>query len=205
MIELQRLGVETIAGDRYADAPAMQVAHRSHVFRMLDGAELRRVVALEQPHLIVPEIEAIDTATLLALEAEGRRVVPTARDAADHGLWRASGAWPRRRSGCRPRPIVSRPTLAVERAEGLPLDRQVGLNPALAALMPAFEAGDLGVVQGLGDPDFQPVSLSRDRHLGHGFIMRGNYRQLYNGVLGRWWNCQSAQFEPARYPPLPLV
>ena len=62
-IELQRLAVEVIAVDRYADAPAMQVAHRSHVINMLDGAEIRRLVALEQPDLIVPEIEAIDTAT----------------------------------------------------------------------------------------------------------------------------------------------
>lgn len=78
-IELQRLGVETIAVDRYADAPAMQVAHRSHVVDMLDPAEVRRVVELERPHLVVPEIEAIHTPTLLELEAEGVTVVPTAR------------------------------------------------------------------------------------------------------------------------------
>ncbi|MDT9595084.1 formate-dependent phosphoribosylglycinamide formyltransferase [Nocardioides zeae] len=78
-IELQRLGVETIAVDRYADAPAMQVAHRSHVVDMLDGAEVRRVVELERPDWVVPEIEAIHTPTLLELEAEGVRVVPTAR------------------------------------------------------------------------------------------------------------------------------
>lgn len=81
VIEFQRLGVECIAVDRYADAPAMQVAHRSHVIRMLDGAELRRVVELEKPHYIVPEIEAIHTPTLLELEAEGYTVVPTARAA----------------------------------------------------------------------------------------------------------------------------
>ncbi len=80
-IELQRLGCEVIACDRYQDAPAMQVAHRSHVFPMLDGAALRRVVAYEQPDLIVPEIEAIATDTLIELEQEGRRVVPTARAA----------------------------------------------------------------------------------------------------------------------------
>jgi phosphoribosylglycinamide formyltransferase 2 len=80
-IELQRLGCEVIACDRYADAPAMQVAHRSHVFSMLDGDELRRVIELERPHLVVPEIEAIATETLLDLEAEGVRVVPTARAA----------------------------------------------------------------------------------------------------------------------------
>ena len=80
-IELQRLAVEVIAVDRYADAPAMQVAHRSHVINMLDGAEIRRLVALEQPDLIVPEIEAIDTATLIELEREGVNVIPTARAA----------------------------------------------------------------------------------------------------------------------------
>lgn len=81
VIELQRLGVECIAVDRYANAPAMQVAHRSHVVRMLDGAALRRVIEQERPHLVVPEIEAIHTPTLLALEAEGVTVVPTARAA----------------------------------------------------------------------------------------------------------------------------
>ncbi|MFM2091688.1 MAG: hypothetical protein RLZZ127_2177, partial [Planctomycetota bacterium] len=80
-IELIRLGCEVIACDRYAGAPAMQVAHRSHVFPMLDGARLREVVALERPHLVVPEIEAIATQTLVELEAEGVRVVPTARAA----------------------------------------------------------------------------------------------------------------------------
>ncbi len=81
VIELQRLGCEVIAVDRYAGAPAMQVAHRSHVISMLDGAALRRVVEQERPDLIVPEIEAIATATLVELEAEGYRVVPTARAA----------------------------------------------------------------------------------------------------------------------------
>jgi phosphoribosylglycinamide formyltransferase 2 len=78
VIELQRLGVETIAVDRYADAPAMQVAHRSHVISMLDGAAIRRIVELERPHLIVPEIEAIHTPTLQELEREGYTVIPTA-------------------------------------------------------------------------------------------------------------------------------
>jgi phosphoribosylglycinamide formyltransferase 2 len=79
VIELQRMGCEVIACDRYADAPAMQVAHRSHVLPMLDGDELRRVIELEQPDLVVPEIEAIATATLVELEAGGLHVVPTAR------------------------------------------------------------------------------------------------------------------------------
>ena len=80
-IELQRLGCEVIACDRYAGAPAMQVAHRSHVFRMLDGETLRKVVELEKPDLIVPEIEAIATDVLVDLENHGQRVVPTARAA----------------------------------------------------------------------------------------------------------------------------
>ncbi len=78
-IEAQRLGVEVIAVDRYASAPAMQVAHRSHVVDMLDPEALRSVIAKEQPTLVVPEIEAIHTPTLLELEAQGLRVVPTAR------------------------------------------------------------------------------------------------------------------------------
>lgn len=81
VIEAQRFGIEVIAVDRYANAPAMQVAHRSHVISMLDGAALRRVVELERPDLIVPEIEAIATDTLVELEAEGYRVVPSARAA----------------------------------------------------------------------------------------------------------------------------
>ena len=84
-IELQRFGVEVVAVDRYADAPAMQVAHRSHVIDMLDGDAIRAVVAREQPQLIVPEIEAIHTETLVELERElagsGARVIPTARAA----------------------------------------------------------------------------------------------------------------------------
>lgn len=78
-IECQRLGLEIIACDRYANAPAMQVAHRSHVFNMLDGAALREVITRERPHYVVPEVEAIATQTLVELEAEGVNVVPTAR------------------------------------------------------------------------------------------------------------------------------
>ncbi len=82
IIALQRLGVEVIAVDRYADAPGMQVAHRSHVISMTDGAALRRVIELEKPHLVVPEIEAIATDTLVEIEAEGlAQVIPTARAA----------------------------------------------------------------------------------------------------------------------------
>ena len=79
VIELQRLGVEVIAVDRYANAPAMQVAHKSYVINMLDGAALRKIAEDEKPDYIVPEIEAIATDTLLALESEGFTVIPTAR------------------------------------------------------------------------------------------------------------------------------
>ena len=82
VIELQRLGVEVIAVDRYADAPAQQVAHRAHVIDMTDAAALRELVLRERPHLIVPEIEAIATDELVRIEAEGlARVIPTAHAA----------------------------------------------------------------------------------------------------------------------------
>ena len=78
-IELQRFGIEVIAADRYADAPAMQVAHSAHVLDMLDGAALRALVNKVKPDLIIPELEAIATDTLAALEQEGVKVVPNAR------------------------------------------------------------------------------------------------------------------------------
>jgi phosphoribosylglycinamide formyltransferase 2 len=79
VIALQRLGCEVIGVDRYADAPGMQVAHRSHVIAMTDGAALRAVIERERPHLVVPEIEAIATATLVDIEREGwTEVIPTA-------------------------------------------------------------------------------------------------------------------------------
>ena len=82
VIALQRLGVEVIAVDRYADAPGQQVAHRAHVIAMTDGAALHRLVEQEKPHLIVPEIEAIATDTLVAIESAGlAEVIPTARAA----------------------------------------------------------------------------------------------------------------------------
>ncbi len=80
-IEAQRLGVMVVAVDRYPNAPAMQVAHRSHVVSMLDAAALRRIIKEEKPDFVVPEIEAIATDELLALEAEGVTVIPTARAA----------------------------------------------------------------------------------------------------------------------------
>ena len=80
-IELQRFGCEVIAVDRYAHAPAMQVAHRSHVINMLDAGALRALIEQERPALVVPEIEAIATATLVELEREGQVVIPTARAA----------------------------------------------------------------------------------------------------------------------------
>jgi len=81
VIELQRLGVEVIVVDRYENAPAMQVAHRSYALSMLDGSALREIIEQEKPDYIVPEIEAIATETLVELEAEGFNVVPTARAA----------------------------------------------------------------------------------------------------------------------------
>ena len=81
VIELQRLGAEVIVVDRYENAPGMQVAHRSHVISMLDGDALRAIIEAEKPDLIVPEIEAIATDTLVQLENEGFKVVPTARAA----------------------------------------------------------------------------------------------------------------------------
>ena len=80
-IELQRYGVEVVACDKYANAPAMQVAHRCHVFNMLDPVELRRVIELEKPDHIIPEVEAIATPVLVELEKEGYNVTPTARAA----------------------------------------------------------------------------------------------------------------------------
>lgn len=79
IIEMMRLGVEVIAVDRYPNAPGMQVAHRSHVINMLDGAELRRIIELEKPDYIVPEVEAIATDTLVQMESEGYCVIPTAK------------------------------------------------------------------------------------------------------------------------------
>lgn len=81
VIELMRLGCEVIAVDRYDNAPAMQVAHRRHVINMLDGAALRALIESEQPAFIIPEIEAIATDELVALESEGWQVIPTARAA----------------------------------------------------------------------------------------------------------------------------
>lgn len=80
-IELMRFGVEVVACDKYANAPAMQVAHRCHVFNMLDGAKLREVIELERPDHIIPEVEAIATPTLVELEKEGYHVTPTAQAA----------------------------------------------------------------------------------------------------------------------------
>ncbi|MDE6310834.1 MAG: formate-dependent phosphoribosylglycinamide formyltransferase [Muribaculaceae bacterium] len=80
-IELQRLGVEVVACDKYPNAPAMQVAHRSYVFNMLDGQKLREVVELEKPDHIIPEVEAIATPMLVELEKDGYNVTPTARAA----------------------------------------------------------------------------------------------------------------------------
>ncbi|MDZ7647429.1 MAG: ATP-grasp domain-containing protein [Cytophagales bacterium] len=81
VIEFQRYGVEVIAVDRYDNAPAMQVAHRSYTISMLDGNALRQVIERERPHYIVPEVEAIATDTLVELENEGFNIIPTAQAA----------------------------------------------------------------------------------------------------------------------------
>src|SRR4051812_39223860 len=81
IIEAQRLGMVTIAVDRYENAPAMQVSHRSYVIDMLDAQKVREVIEKEKPDLIVPEIEAIATSELIKLEEEGFRVNPNARAA----------------------------------------------------------------------------------------------------------------------------
>ncbi|MBP5583448.1 MAG: formate-dependent phosphoribosylglycinamide formyltransferase, partial [Bacteroidales bacterium] len=78
-IELQRLGIQVVAVDRYENAPAMQVAHKSYVISMLDGEKLREIIYAEKPDYIIPEVEAIATKTLLELEKEGYNVIPTAR------------------------------------------------------------------------------------------------------------------------------
>lgn len=78
-IELQRFGIYVVACDRYADAPAMQIAHKSHVFNMLDATELRQVIESEHPDYIIPEVEAIATDELVRLEKEGYRITPTAK------------------------------------------------------------------------------------------------------------------------------
>ncbi|MBO2942845.1 formate-dependent phosphoribosylglycinamide formyltransferase [Paenibacillus sp. F411] len=81
ILEAQRLGIETVAVDRYGHAPAMQVAHRHYVIDMMDASRLRQIIEEEKPDLIVPEIEALATHELEKLEAEGHRVIPTARAA----------------------------------------------------------------------------------------------------------------------------
>jgi phosphoribosylglycinamide formyltransferase 2 len=78
-IELQRLGIEVIAADSYANAPAMQIAHSSYVLNMLDGERLEEIIRKEQPDFIIPEVEAIATSSLIKLEAEGFNIVPSAR------------------------------------------------------------------------------------------------------------------------------
>lgn len=78
-IELQRLGIEVIAADSYANAPAMQIAHSSYVLNMLDGDHLENIIRKEKPDFIIPEVEAIATASLIKLEAEGFNVIPSAR------------------------------------------------------------------------------------------------------------------------------
>ena len=130
VIAMQRLGVETIAVDRYPNAPGMQAAHRSHVINMLDGKELRRVIELEKPDFIVPEVEAIATDTLVELEKEGFHVIPTARatrsGSASPGTRRSMSASPsapserrelsRSRYTAKPMAPLFRPSLCMSRS-----------------------------------------------------------------------------------------
>lgn len=120
-IEAMRYGVEVVAVDRYAHAPAMQVAHRSHVVDMLDGTALRAVIEAERPHLVVPEIEAIHTATLVAMEAQGLRVVPTAR----------ATALTMDREGIR---VLAAETLGLPTSPYRFVDDEAGYRDAVAAL-----------------------------------------------------------------------
>ena len=118
-IECQRLGIETIAVDRYPDAPAMQVAHRAHVINMLHGESLRALIEQEKPDYIVPEIEAIATDTLVELEQAGQKVVPTARAAKLTMNAKAFAAW-RRKSCSFPPPAIVLPTAKKASARRLP-------------------------------------------------------------------------------------
>ena len=117
VIELQRLGLEVIACDRYANAPAMQVADRSYTFSMLDSEALRQTIESERPDLIVPEIEAIATDTLVELESEGFTVIPSARAARltmnREGIRRLAAALRSQRV-----PLCYGPEAAIARAEG---------------------------------------------------------------------------------------
>ena len=160
VIELQRFGVEVIAVDRYANAPAMQVAHRSHVIDMRDPKALGDVIRSEAPHLVVPEIEAIATQTLVEMEGEGLTVVPTARAAAlVSRVWRA------------PAPVEtytidSLPTYAPEAmvTEPAPLpqmvtdifpqayDETIPMMDASADMMPAAPSGFVVASEPMAEP-----------------------------------------------------
>lgn len=147
-IELQRLGCEVIACDRYADAPAMQVAHRSHVLSMLDGDALRAVIAAEQPHLVVPEIEAIATDVLVELEAQGLHVVPTARAA--NLTMNREGI---RRFAAEELGVATSPYRFVESADGLRAALgELGLPAVLKPIMSSSGKGQ-SVLRSLDDVD----------------------------------------------------
>ncbi|STW68862.1 phosphoribosylglycinamide formyltransferase [Klebsiella pneumoniae] len=110
-------GIETIAVDRYPDAPAMQVAHRAHVINMLHGESLRALIEQEKPDYIVPEIEAIATDTLVELEQAGQKVVPTARAAKLTMNREGIRRW-RRKSCSFPLPAIVLPTAKKASARG---------------------------------------------------------------------------------------
>ena len=109
-IELQRYGCEVIAIDRYDNAPAMQVAHRSYSVDMLDEKSLRSIIEKEKPNLIVPEVEAIATNVLVDLESEGFNVIPTARATSLTMNREGFENLQLKNLGCKPHPIDSPPT-----------------------------------------------------------------------------------------------
>ena len=169
-IELQRLGVEVIAADRYDSAPAMQVAHRSHVIDMLDGAELRRVIGLERPALVVPEIEAIHTPTLVELEREGLDVVPTARAA-----WLTMDREGIRRLAAEELGLPTSPYRFVDtHAEYLDAIAAIGLPCVVKPVMSSSGKGQSTVREARdADAPAEPVGQEGGRGLaGHGRVRR---------------------------------
>lgn len=147
-IELQRFGVEVIACDSYAGAPAMQIAHRSHVFNMLDADELRRIIELEKPDHIIPEVEAIATPVLVELEKEGYHVTPTARAA-----WLTMNREGIRRLAAEELGVKTSPyRFASDRAEFDAAIAEIGLPSVVKPVMSSSGHGQ-SVIKNAGDID----------------------------------------------------
>lgn len=147
-IELQRFGVEVIACDSYAGAPAMQIAHRSHVFNMLDADELRRIIELEKPDHIIPEVEAIATPVLVELEKEGYHVTPTARAA-----WLTMNREGIRRLAAEELGIKTSPyRFASDRAEFDAAIAEIGIPCVVKPVMSSSGHGQ-SVIKNVGDID----------------------------------------------------